>query len=394
MATKKHQSSIWKAILLVAGTSIGGGMLAMPVLTAQAGFVPSLAVYAVCWIFMACTGLLFLEIGAWLHREANIVSMASQTLGKAGKFCAWALYLFLFYCLTLAYVVGGGNFFADVLLIPSWLGAFVFTILFGSIVYMGPKWVGRINAWMVLALGAAYATFVVLGLPYVQLARLQTSDWSWSPSALPIAFAAFAYQGSVPTLAHYLNYDIKKTRIAILAGSFITVITYSIWQGLILGIVPLETLIETLSQGQSAVHPLRQLIGNPTVYFVGQFFAFFALTTSFLGVTLGLSDFLADGLKIKKTARGRLLLCALVFIPPLILADLHPTVFLQALKFAGGYGCALLLGVLPILMVWIGRYRRKIEGKRVLPGGRVVLSLLLLFVFFELFVEIRRAFVS
>src|SRR6202034_2531754 len=95
--------------LLVAGTSIGGGMLALPVLTSVGGFVPSLVIYFSCWLFMACTGLLFLEVSLWLHAEANIVSMADRTLGKIGKYAAWGLYLFLFYCLTLAYIVGCGN---------------------------------------------------------------------------------------------------------------------------------------------------------------------------------------------------------------------------------------------------------------------------------------------
>ncbi|HKZ00308.1 MAG TPA: aromatic amino acid transport family protein, partial [Rhabdochlamydiaceae bacterium] len=48
-------------ILLVAGTSIGVGMLALPVATAAGGFVPSLLIYLICWIFMMCTGLLILE---------------------------------------------------------------------------------------------------------------------------------------------------------------------------------------------------------------------------------------------------------------------------------------------------------------------------------------------
>lgn len=393
MPTREHKGSMWKATLLVAGTSIGGGMLAMPVLTAQAGFAPSLVVYLACWIFMASTGLLFLEIVSWMHREANIISMASQTIGKGGKVIAWILYLFLFYCLTLAYVVGGGNFFADVFQTPSWAGMLIFVAIFGSIVYLGPKWVGRINAWLVLGLAVAYAGFVALGIPYIQLDRLHAADWAWAPNALPIAFAAFAYQGSVPTLAHYLDYDTKKTRLAILSGTFIAIITYSIWQGLILGIVPPAILQETLVQGQSAVHPLRESIGNPAVFLVGQFFAFFALTTSFLGVTLGLSDFLADGLNIKKTPKGRLLLAGLIFIPPLILGDMNPTIFLQALDYAGGYGCALLLGVLPIVMVWIGRYWQKRKGEPILPGGRVVLVLLMAFVLFELAVELRKLFV-
>ena len=74
--------SVFGGALLVAGTSIGGGMLALPVLTSLGGFIPSLFIYLCCWLFMTCTGLLFLEVSLWMHAEANIVSMADRTLGR------------------------------------------------------------------------------------------------------------------------------------------------------------------------------------------------------------------------------------------------------------------------------------------------------------------------
>src|SRR5258708_1834332 len=47
--------------LLIAGTSIGVGMLGLPVVTAAGGFVPSIFVYLVCWFFMVCIARLILE---------------------------------------------------------------------------------------------------------------------------------------------------------------------------------------------------------------------------------------------------------------------------------------------------------------------------------------------
>lgn len=46
-------------VFLVAGTAIGAGMLAIPITTAFSGFLPSLALLAVCWGFMLITALLF-----------------------------------------------------------------------------------------------------------------------------------------------------------------------------------------------------------------------------------------------------------------------------------------------------------------------------------------------
>lgn len=383
-----------KGSLLVAGTSIGGGMLALPVLTGQAGFAPSLVIYLACWLFMACTGLLFLEVSLWMEGEANIVTMATRTLGVAGKVVAWGLYLFLFYCLTLAYIVGSGDLILSLLQgsisLSSWQAQLLFLAIFGPLVYGGAQLVGRLNLFLMLGLGISYFAFVYLGASYVDSNLLMRANWSKIWFALPITFTAFAYQGIIPTLVTYLHRDVRQIRIAIIVGSFLPFITYVVWQWLILGIVPAEgpnSLGEALAQGQNAVQPLKHVLNVPAVYIVGQYFAFFALLTSFLGVTLGLLDFLADGLNVRKTPMNKVWLCLLIFVPPVLFALVHPHVFLIALDYAGGFGCALLLGLLPVLMVWAGRYHLDMKGEYQLPGGRTLLIILALFVVVELFCQ-------
>lgn len=385
----KTYSDLIRGILLIAGTSIGGGMLALPVLTSQVGFFPSLIIYFICWLFMMSTGLLFLEISLWFPQDANIISMAEHTLGKWGKYVAWFLYLFLFYFLTLAYIVGIGNLFVEAMdgSINNWQAQVFFLLLFAPLIYGGAHVVGRLNIFLMLGLGISYLMFVYLGFSHVQSDFLLHANWSMLWTALPITFTAFAYQGTIPTLVNYMKRDVPKIRLAIIIGSFLPLITYAIWQWLILGIVPVEgpnSLNEAIQAGQNAVHPLKNILNIPSVYIVGQYFAFFALLTSFLGVSLGLLDFWADGLKVKKTPWTKFLLCLLVFIPPLLIAFVHPDIFLMALDYAGGFGCALLLGLMPVLMVWSGRYRMGLKGDYALQGGRFLLCLLALFVLVEL----------
>jgi tyrosine-specific transport protein len=253
-----------------------------------------------------------------------------------------------------------------------------------------------LNIWLVAGLALSYFGFVFLGFRYVQPALLNYHDWSYSLKVLPIAFTSFAYQGIVPTLASYMHHDAKNIRKAILIGSFIPLIAYTLWQWLILGIVPLDApngLQDALKQGQNAVHPLKFFIDSGYVYWLGQAFAFFALVTSFLGVALGLRDFLADGLNIRKDPKGQFLLTSLVLIPPLAIAISYPHIFLIALDYAGGFGCAILLGLLPVIMAWRGRYSMKLPFYPQLPGGKIVLFLLGLFVSIELLSEFRQLFI-
>ena len=80
-------------------------MLGVPVLTASTGFLPSLALFVVVWLFMATTGLLLVEVNLWFGDGAGLVTMAERTLGRAGKIFTWGLFLFLFYSVMIAYVI-------------------------------------------------------------------------------------------------------------------------------------------------------------------------------------------------------------------------------------------------------------------------------------------------
>jgi tyrosine-specific transport protein len=387
----KH-GSIFGGSLLVAGTTIGGGMLALPVLTSAGGFFPSLFIYLACWLFMTATGLLFMEIALQMKENVNIISMADKTFGLPGKLFAWVLYLFLFYCLTVAYVVGCGDMLVEIFneSISREYGPLLFVLIFAPFVYLGARVVGKLNYLLMACLAFFYFAFVALGAKEVRVEYLLQHNFALSIYALPIAFTAFAYQGIVPTLVSYQDRDRNKIRMSIFGGTTIALITYIIWQWLILGILPFEGkggLKEALELGQNAVYPLKDHLGTPLVYLIGKFFAFFALLTSFFGVTLGLKDFLADGLGVEKTAKGKLLLCLLVFLPPLLIAKIYPHIFLQALDLAGGYGVALLLGMLPILMAWKMR-RLHPETPHEIRGGNRLLLFMLLFVVIELIIEI------
>jgi len=386
-----------KGTLLIAGTCIGGGMLALPVKLCLGGFIPSIFIYLFCWALMACTGLLFLEVSMWIKGESNIISMAEKTLGKFGKVFAWCLYIFMFYSLTIAYVSGCGSLISQIFpqVVSENLGPLFFVLFFAPYVYCGARVVGRINAVFMVGLGVCFVLFVYLGLPHIDPELLSRKNWTLSLVGLPVAFTSFAYQGTVPTLIHYLDHDPKEARMAIIAGSSLPFFAYLLWQALILGIIPTYGqggLAEALANNDNAIYPLRLILDNPQFYTIAQFFAFFAMVTSFFGVTIGLQDFLADGLGINKTAKGKLLLSILVFIPPLVITYFNPKIFLTALDYAGGFGSAVLLGLLPIMMVWSGRYHMKLESKYSLMGGKYLLTLLGLFLIFEVAVQIMLMF--
>lgn len=388
--------------LLVGGTAIGAGMLGLPVATAEGGLIPSWVAYLICYVFSMATGLLFVEIGLWLPPKANIVTMATRILGRFGKIAAWGLYIFLFYCLTIAYVSGGGRLIKEFLGgdCPYYLAVLLFTLFFGFFVYLGTKVAGRLNGVLVGGLIIAYLGFIYLGSMKLDFSAFERFGWKAAMFGLPVIFTSFSYQGTIPSLLEYLGRSPQKMRKAIVIGTSIPFVAYVFWDLVIKGIVPVmgeHGLLAAKAAGLSAVTPLQYYISGSRVYMLGNFFAFFALTTSFIGVTLGLIDFLSDSLKLSGKKTTRFLLCSIVFIPAIAISLVNPSIFLQALGYAGGFGCALLLGLLPIVMTWVGRYKLGYSSVYTqLKGGKPVLLLLAIFVIFEvgveLFLEISRFF--
>ncbi len=378
--------------LIVIGTSIGAGMLGLPVVTGEGGFVPAIFIYVASWLFMMSTGLLLLEISLRMPKDSNLISMSDKYLGKFGKGFSWALYLFLFYSLSVAYISGGGDLIRDVIPI-SRAGSYVlFIMILSPFVYFGAKTVDSINRFLMVGLIASFLLFVIFGMPSIELSYLEHANWPKALGALPVIFASFAYQGVVPSLTYYLKKDAKKLRYTIVLGTSLTFIIYMIWEFLILGTVPSHgpnSLKEAADLGFSAIQPLQYHSGVKTVVTLGRFFGFFTITTSFLGVSLGVFDFLSDGLKIAKKGYQKIGLASLTFLPPLIIALLFPGIFLIALHYAGGVGCAVLLGLFPVMMVFSARYIKKEEIPKAeqIKGGKPFLILLALFIVFELLVE-------
>ncbi len=384
---------VFGGTLLITGTTIGVGMLALPIATGPAGFVPSVVSYLICWAFMLCTGLLLLEVCAWMPKGANLITMAHRLLGPVGEWVCWLVYLFLFITVMVAHILGGGSIFSEFSegALSAPLAMIIYVIIFAPIVYFGTKWVDRFNIVLVAGVAITYLLFIYVAHKHVDLSLLKHSDWPKTLIAIPVLFTSFTYQVIIPTLMNYMDRNVKKVRLAIIIGSSIPLAVYLIWEFLILGIVPLageNGLMEAAKRGHNAVIPLKYFLENPTVFSIGKYFAFFTMTASYLALALAFFDFLSDGLKAKKNGVSKFTICAIVFLVPTIIAFLQPDIFITALSYAGGISIAILFGLFPPLMAWIGRYKKHYhEQHYLLPGGRVFLGFLIILIVLELITD-------
>ena len=347
-------------IFLVSGTAIGAGMLALPVTTGIMGLVPSLVLFAICWLAMLISAFFFLDVNLSVKGEPNLISMAHRTLGTWGKALSWVVYLLLLYSLIAAFIAGSGPIFiAAIHSITGWtapdaIGLFLLPLLFGGLIYFRLEGVDLVNRLLMIGLFVAYIMLIGAGPAHIEPKLLKHIDWKPFIIGFPLTITSFGYHIIIPTLSTYVNHDRKKLKRIILIGSVLPLIFYIVWQALVIGVVPAtgpDSLATALEKGQAATMPLVKHIQSPWLSKAIQFFSFFAIATSFLGVSISLSDFLRDGLKIRKGKRGKLYAMLLTFIPPLIFVLTYQRGFIVALEYAGAF-VAILLLFLPAIMAW------------------------------------------
>lgn len=397
----KQHSKMLGGILLVSGTTVGAAMLALPVSTGMAGFWPSMALLVLYWAFMTYTAFLILEVNLWMERGGNLITMAKMTLGRWGQAFSWIIYLFLLYSLTTAYIAGSTPIVLDVvhnvtgIALPEWAGAIPLLLIFGFFVYRGTRSVDRVNRLLMLGLVVAYGLMVFFLTPHVNKELLSHVDWRYIMIGVSVVATSFGFHIIIPSLVNYLDHDVPKLKKVILIGGIIPLVVYVVWVFLTLGIIPVEGpngIAQGYVQGSNGAHLLTAFLGDSAIAMVARFFSFFAIVTSFLGVSLSLSDFLADGLRIRRTRGGRALLYILTFLPPLLITLGDPRAFLSALEYAGAFGVITLLGLFPALMVWAGRYVEHLDKEsgstfRV-PGGKMALAAVMLISLIVIGIEI------
>jgi tryptophan-specific transport protein len=227
------------------------------------------------------------------------------------------------YILTYAYISASGSIlhhtFRDVAERSGASAGFGFALLVAFIVWMSTKAVSRMTA---IVLGAKVITFfLTFGslLGHVTPATLFNVAES-KISAVPaddaaVLLASFGYHGNVPSLMKYYGKDPRTIVKCLVYGTLLALGSVRLAAGddgqyprpEFIGIAQKGGNIDVLVQALSGVLNSRSLDLLLVV------FSNFAVASSFLGVTLGLFDYLADLFGFDDSAMGRFKTALLTF---------------------------------------------------------------------------------
>ncbi|MGO2333769.1 tyrosine transporter TyrP [Providencia sp.] len=361
-------------------------MLAMPIAAAGNGFMVSLAMLLGLWALMCYTALLLVEVYQHESHETGIGSVAERYLGSGGKFITGFSMMFLMYALTAAYVSGAGEIITSNLKssfaidLADWLGIVIFTVIGGGVVCFGTSSVDFINRILFAAKIVFLVMILALMMPHVEQQNLLSAPTEkiLILSAIPVFFTSFGFHGSVPSIVKYMGGDVRKLRIIFIIGSSIPLVAYILWQIATLGSIGTTTFVGILSENvglNGLLDAIKDVAQSGKTELIAQMFMSLALATSFLGVALGLFDFLADLFKRQDNASGRLQTGLLTFLPPLIFALFYPKGFIMALGFA-----AIALSILALLLPSAMAFKsRNINSRKyqVLGGSTALLIVFL-----------------
>ncbi|MFK7871961.1 MAG: amino acid permease [Oligoflexales bacterium] len=369
------------AAFLIAGTCMGGGMLAMPLAAWNIGLYPSLFVMVTAWLAMTATALLFIQATlAMPVREGHMISLVEYWLGSKGAWIARALYLFIGYASLVAYTAAGGsqlqNLLPSTLQENSLIGAGLFLLFFGPLISSGAHRLTRLNDILFILMIMAWIALIFSGIGAIQVEHFEYSQWSGLTEAMPLLLTAFSFQTMVPSLPPLLNYDRKSLNTAVVLGTTIALVIYVIWQIFVLGLMPPEILRQAWENGSVATEFLGQNENLQWIHWTASTFGFLGLITSFLGIGLGLFDFLVDHFEIKTpTIRQRISIGLGISLPCFYFATVHKRAFVIALDTTGGIGDSILNGFIPILMTVV-LYRKAKNMPLPIKIGLSILTLI------------------
>ncbi|MDU3304352.1 MAG: aromatic amino acid transport family protein, partial [Enterobacter ludwigii] len=217
------------SIFIVAGTTIGAGMLAMPLAAAGVGFGMTLLLLGTLWALMCYTALLLLEVYQHVPADTGLGSLAARYLGRYGQWITGFSMMFLMYALTAAYISGAGELIAssvndwfDADITPS-TGVIFFALIGAGVVCVGTSLVDLFNRFLFSAKILFLIVMLVLLVPHVHKVNLLTLplEKGLALSAIPVIFTSFGFHGSVPSIVSYMNGDIRKLRRVFMVGSAI-----------------------------------------------------------------------------------------------------------------------------------------------------------------------------
>ena len=381
----EHKPSLVGGACIIAGVCVGAGMLGLPSAGAGAWSLWSMLAVALTMVVMTVSGWMLLESYRGYPLRVSFDTVTRDLLGEKVNALNNLSVYFVGGILLYAYITSAGLIIDGMTGMGSQWASVLFTLAFSLLVWHSTRAVDRISVLLVILMGLSFA-FGISGLSMnVRLDLLLDrvgSETHYAPYALvmlPVALTSFGYHHSVSSMRAYYGEERRASR-AILGGTLIALAFYLVWLVSVFGNLPRSEFGPVIAEGgnvDALLKALGSVIESRAVASALNAFSMAAILSSFIGVGLGVFDYLADLFKFDNSRGGRAKSWAVTFVPPLVLSLLFPFGFLVAIGYAGAVA-TLWTCIIPPLLAWKVRAAQGDEGEGFrAPGGVLMIALVI-----------------
>ena len=258
MSKSLAKPSVFGGTMIVAGTAIGAGMLALPTISAGMWVFWSILLMLISWGMTYLSSRAILEVNLHYEVGANFNSLVKNTLGPVWNVINGVSFAFVLYIVLYAYVSGGSstvNYYLSNLGMPSntMLSGLLFSLSLITVIFIGTIAVDKVASIMMVGLGVAFVASMS-GMT-VSISPLNLFDQSGDNKSIFIWMAlstymlSFTYHNCVPSLVKYFGKENpNRTVKCFLYGSLISVVIYLLWILLVQGNVSRDTFRSVRSE--------------------------------------------------------------------------------------------------------------------------------------------------
>ncbi|WP_349920538.1 aromatic amino acid transporter [Aeromonas veronii] len=362
---------------IIASVCVGAGMLGLPSAGAGAWTTWSSLAIILTMIIMTISGWMLLEAFKRYELSASFNSVTKDLLGhKINIFNNMTVY-FVGGILLYAYITSSGLILSGLFDIGSQLASVLFVLAFSWFVWHSTRAVDRISVVLIVFMVLSFV-FGVSGLAAkIDTALLFNSlaeEMRQAPYALAmllVALTSFGYHHSVASMRAYYGEE-HKAKQAILGGTLIALALYLLWLLSIFGNLPRGDFGPVIAKGGNVdvlLKALASVVESSQVSQAINLFSMAAILSSFIGVGLGVFDYLADLFQFDNSRAGRTKSWAVTFLPPLLLSLLFPFGFVVAIGYAGA-AATVWACIIPALLAKKSRESEGGEAGFQAPGGQ------------------------
>lgn len=358
------------AILLIAGTCIGSGMIALPIVLAKLGLVPSIFLMLAIWFIMYYTSLINLELNLQADQALSLGELGKRFSGRWAQLIGVLSLKILSYSLLAVYIYGGSSILKELCACKlqmqlSLTGvASCYTVGAMLVLLLPIKWIDYFNRLLFIGLLSVVAILIAglavsLDWNHLPLLSEQYSKPAVWMALVPVIFTSFGFSVVFPSLTNYCDKNPKMLKTVFFWGSFLPALVYILWTCSILTVVyhHSPTFYHKMVHGNAEVGELIQVLSSiakwQSVQLLIWWISLLAIITSVVGVGMGLFDSLKNMIsKVLPETKGRDVLIAALTVGPAYLAVLYiPNAFITVLGFAGMI-LALMAVIMPVYLFW------------------------------------------